>query len=435
MLPVERAVSAFRANRAKPVADSLSGITRVVALAATRNVRNLWLTGLFTGSIRWTEILVIGIYTYQQTRSPLMVAFLAFLNAVPGTLFGVLVGAMGERFNRRTLLLIGYTIVLFLMVGLTFLGLTDRLELWHVAVGTFLSGTVWTMEFPVRRTLLGEFSGLERASTALTFDVATGTTTMFLGPLLGGFLMRDFGLHAFYLMSAAALCMALIFVSLVRFSAVSTTLKSVRFLQSVRDGFSHVRHNKPVLGVLFVTIILNFFGFSFMSMLPVIGAEKLGLGPVPIGILTSMEGAGALCGLLLLTVYASPRYFMRLFIGGAVSLLVAIMVFSVTSWYGLALCVLFVGGLGEAGFGAMQSTITFTATPSAMRSRIMGLLVVCIGFGPLGMLHTGVMAEWLGANVAIGVIALEGFAATLICIWLLPTLRKAEVEPAEDRDG
>jgi hypothetical protein len=51
------------------------------------------------------------------------------------------------------------------------------------------------------------------------------------------------------------------------------------------------------------------------------------------------------------------------------------------------------------------------------------------------MLHTGVMAEWLGANVAIGVIALEGFAATLICIWLLPTLRKAEVEPAGDRGG
>jgi hypothetical protein len=101
----------------------------------------------------------------------------------------------------------------------------------------------------------------------------------------------------------------------------------------------------------------------------------------------------------------------------------------------LALCVLFIGGLGEAGFCAMQATITFTATPAAMRSRIMGLLVVCIGFGPLGMLHTGAMAEWLGADVAIGVIAIEGLLATFVCIWLLPTLRKSEVETPGGEHG
>jgi MFS family permease len=417
------------------MADSLTGMTRVAGLVAIRDVRKLLATGVFTGITRWTELLVIGIYTYQQTGSPLMVAIMAFLNAVPGTLFGALVGAMGERFDRRKLLLIGYSTALLLVTALAALGLTDQLELWHVAIGTFLGGTVWTMEYPVRRTLLGEFSGLERASTALTFDVATGTATMFAGPLLGGFLMRDYGLHAFYLMAAGSLCMALLFVSGVRFSPASTSVKAVRFLQSVRDGFIHVRQNKPVLGVLLITIILNFFGFSFMSMLPVIGAGKLGLGPMPIGILSSMEGAGALVGLLLLTLYATPRYFMRLFVGGTLSLLVAVMMFSVTPWFSLALCVLFIGGLGEAGFGAMQATITFTATPAAMRSRIMGLLVVCIGFGPLGMLHTGAMAEWLGADVAIGVIAIEGLLATFVCIWLLPTLRKSEVETPGGEHG
>jgi len=88
--------------------------------------------------------------------------------------------------------------------------------------------------------------------------------------------------------------------------------------------------------------------------------------------------------------------------------------------------------LGGAGFGSMQATITFMATPPEIRSRIMGLLVVCIGFGPLGVLHTGAMAQWLGADIAIGIIALEGLGVTLLCMWLLPVLRRSEVEAHED---
>ena len=122
---------------------------------------------------------------------------------------------------------------------------------------------------------------------------------------------------------------------------------------------------------------------------------------------------------------------MRWFVGGALALLVAITIFSVTPWYVMGLVVLLIGGLGGAGFGSMQATITFMATAPEIRSRIMGLLVVCIGFGPLGVLHTGAMAQWLGADIAIGVIALEGLAVTLLSMWLLPVLRRSGIEAHE----
>ena len=176
-----------------------------------------------------------------------------------------------------------------------------------------------------------------------------------------------------------------------------------------------------------VTVLLNFFGYSFISMLPVIGAEKLELGPVLVGVLMSMEGAGALLGLLALTIYAEPRYFMRLFVGGAIVLMVAVLVFSTLPWLGPCLLVLFIGGLGEAGFASMQATILFEASPPAMRRRMMGVLVVCIGAAPLGMLHTGLMAEWLGADVAVGVIAAEGLAAIAVCLWAWPALRQSAI--------
>ena len=43
-----------------------------------------------------------------------------------------------------------------------------------------------------------------------------------------------------------------------------------------------------------------------------------------------------------------------------------------------------------------------------MRSRVMGLLSVCIGLGPIGFLILGSLAEAFGASVATGVTGLAG---------------------------
>ena len=42
-----------------------------------------------------------------------------------------------------------------------------------------------------------------------------------------------------------------------------------------------------------------------------------------------------------------------------------------------------IGGFGTAGFSNMQTTLMLTEAPSEMRSRLMGLVTVGIGTGPL----------------------------------------------------
>ena len=404
------------------------GLSKLTGLVANSDIRNLWITGAFTGINRWTEVLVIGIFTYQLTGSALIVALIAFANTVPGALFGILVGAIGERFNKKTLLLIGYSCMMIIMVILFYIAHIEKITLWLLALGTFLSGTFGTMEYPFRRTLLGEAGGLNNASSCLTFDVAISKITMFSGPLLGGFLMYKFGIQGFYLVAAASLGLASLFVSKLKMIPLLHNSHKINFFHSIRGGITQAYNNKSVFGVLIFTIILNFFGYSFVSMVPVIGVEKLGLSTVSIGILSSMLGAGALINLMILTIAAKPNFFMRYFVGGTLIVLITIFFFAISPIFGLALLVLFIGGLGEAGFSSMQATIAFTTTPPEARSRIMGLIVVCIGFGPLGVLHTGFMANWLGADIAIGIIAIEGFIVALLCLGFIPALRRPGVQ-------
>jgi len=81
--------------------------------------------------------------------------------------------------------------------------------------------------------------------------------------------------------------------------------------------------------------------------------------------------------------------------------------------YWLACGVLVLGGMGAALFGNMQTTLVLTRVPPAVRSRQMGLITVCIGFGPLGQLMVGALAEQVGARTAVLCSAVVGLGLLL----------------------
>ncbi len=68
-------------------------------------------------------------------------------------------------------------------------------------------------------------------------------------------------------------------------------------------------------------------------------------------------------------------------------------------------------GLSGACFAVMQTTLLYRAVTPDMRSRMLGLLSVSIGVGPIGFLQVGLLAELLGAKTAIIIIAIEGLIA------------------------
>jgi hypothetical protein len=95
-------------------------------------------------------------------------------------------------------------------------------------------------------------------------------------------------------------------------------------------------------------------------------------------------------------------------------------------------------GIGIAGFSVMQSTIIFLASPPALRSRVMGVLTVSIGAGPIGMVHVGLLADGLGATTAVAIIALEGLLALALAARYWPELWRpirADLHSGADHAG
>jgi len=81
------------------------------------------------------------------------------------------------------------------------------------------------------------------------------------------------------------------------------------------------------------------------------------------------------------------------------------MAMAVSPFYSLAFVLLLIGGFGTAAFSNMQTTLILTEAPFATRSRVMGIVTVCIGTGPLGVLAIGMLSEQLGPSAAILIMA------------------------------
>lgn len=392
----------------------------------------IWIVGALVGTIRWLEVLAVGVYTYQATGSPFIVATMLFARMVPTMVLGAFAGVIADRVNRRHLMMAGLVAMCLVSASLAALAFSDGLAIWHVAIGAVLSGVFWSGEFPVRRTMLGEIAGLGRLSAAMGLDSATNNFTRMLGPLLGGTLLTTLGLGGAYALGVLLYAVAFICLgSLVFQERSSTETSPVGLLTSISEGFAYIRTNRLIAGTLVITVFVNLFGFSYVSMVPVIGEQQLNLGAVAIGVLMSVEGCGALFGSLCVAAWVRSRYFTTIYMLGSTLYLAMILAFSLSPWYSAAVVFLFAGGLGIAFFGSMQSTLIFFSALPHMRTRVMGVLVACIGAGPIGVLHVGLLAEWLGADRAVTIIAVEGLIAIAVaaCIW--PELRRAPNLPSE----
>ena len=137
-----------------------------------------------------------------------------------------------------------------------------------------------------------------------------------------------------------------------------------------------------------------------------------------IGLLASLDGVGALLGAVLVAMWAKPARYAAAYVGGMAGYLVLLIAFALLPQTWMAGAALLLTGLGGAGFSIMQATLVFLAAPPEMRSRMMGVLSVCIGVGPLGFVQLGLLADALGAPWATALMGLEGLLA-LAATWRL----------------
>ena len=384
----------------------------VRALLRHPDFLRLWLVGAFANAMRWLELLASGLFAFELTGSALAVAGVVAARQLPQLLFGAFAGAVSEAVDRKLIVMLALLAPACLSTVLATLATVGHLELWHVAVGNFIAGTMWSTEMSTRRRMVGEVAGPHRIVPAIALDSATNAATRMVGPLLGGIVFGWLGMKGAYTLTAliqfaGAFALAgLIHPQLVR------RLDLARIPAEIAEGLAFAWTKPTILLVYGITIVTNAFAFAYSGLVAPLGISSFHVSPALVGLLAAAEPIGALAGGALIAAGVVRMDRRLTFAGGAALFMVALIVMALSPSYWLAFAVLVLGGFGTAGFGNMQSTLMLTEAPADMRSRLMGIVTVCIGTGPLGILAIGLLSDAFGPRHAVLIMASLGLAAT-----------------------
>ncbi len=388
-------------------------------LMASPDFLRLWLVGAFANATRWLELLASGLFAYEVTGSALAVTAVVAARQLPQLLLGAFAGAVSEAINRKLIVMAALLVPAVVSTLLATLATTGHLALWHVALGNLVSGTMWATEMSTRRRMVGEVAGPHRIVQAVAIDSATNAATRLIGPLLGGLAFQWLHMKGAYTLTAlvqfgGAFAMA----SLVH-EQITRPLALARIPAEIAEGLRFARTKPLILLVFGITIVTNTFAFAYSGLVAPLGLGEFGVSPSLVGLLAAGEPIGALIGGALIAAGFLRMDRRLVFAGGAALFMVALIVMALSQSYWLALAVLILGGFGTAGFGNMQTTLMLTEAPAAMRSRLMGIVTVCIGTGPLGILAAGVLSDYIGPRDAVLTMASLGLATTaLLLVWL-----------------
>ena len=405
--------------------DETEASSRFRTFRSLRNpvYRRLWMAGWVWYVNRMMEMAVLSWLVLELTDSPSQVALVGVFRMAPMFLLGLVAGSFSDRFPRKYVMISTQIVNVIVVGGMLAVLVRGGVEPWHAYLATFLTGSAWAVDFSARRAYFAEIFRGDALTNAISLDVVALTGSSIVGPLFAGTIIEliDFS-GSYALMFGLYLAAGWVLFTIPKTQSMGMEKEPV--LRQLKESVTALVTNRALLAALTITVSLNFFGFPFLTMVPVIGRDVLGANAFLYGVLAGAAGIGSLTGAIIIAS-RQIRNHGQVYSLGSAFMLGILVLFSLSQWYPVSLVLLMVAGIGMAGFATMQPTIALRAVGPEMRGRAMGAIALGIGASPLGMLTVGWMAEPenLGPQTALAVLTGTGFVVIMVLRFLLPELR------------
>ena len=411
------------------------GIPALIVLASAR-FRHIWLAGITAELARRIEQLTLSWFVLQDTDSPFQLGLILVFLFVPRPLFSPIAGIIADRLDRRRALRIMQTVNVLNSSAILVLIATGTIQPAFAFASMAVQGVVWTMDQPIRRTAMFDIVGRGEVVSAIALDTFGFTIGRMAGPLLAGVFLATLGFGEAYVLSLSIHIVALGFLLAATIPRQPPTTRREPAWSSLVEAARYSASVPTLLALVFFTLAMNGLGFPPQQFIPAIGRDHLAVGPALVGLLVAAEGFGQLLGAAVMASIPRLPSHGKLFIVGSVIIMTTAMTFVWSPWYALTFALLSIGGLGQAAYSTMQSSIAMLHAPPGMRGRVLGILGVCIGVStPIGALEMGAIATAFSTQWAISMSALAGLLFLVPVILLLPIASSPAPESRMEEAG
>ncbi len=386
------------------------------------------------------QAVAVAWQVYLITHRAIDLGYTGLALFLPGLIFMLPAGHTADRFDRRTVILVCYslqfvsTLTLFLFA---FHGMHRILPIYAVL---FFIGTGRAFSGPASSALVPHLVPAEHFVNAVTWGATVFQIANITGPAVGGLLftlpLAHWGLPhiagapVVFLFTLLTLMGYLTLISMLavrpgRMEHRSTTI------DLVLEGLRYVWRAKLLLGSVSLDLFVVLLGGA-VALMPIFAENILHTGPSGLGILRAAPAGGALIVSILLSFrpirsHAGHMMFICVAIFGA-----ATIVFGLSRSLWLSLAALVILGAADMVSVVIRSSMLQLATPASMRGRVSAVNSLFVGASnELGEYESGLTAQWMGPVRAVVLGGIGSLMVTGLWAVLFPTLRNADALAAE----
>jgi MFS family permease len=373
-----------------------------------------WISNLGDGiSIAAGPLLVAS-----QTRDAFLVALAALLQWLPHLLFGLFAGALSDRLDRRLMVVIVDVMRAVVLAAIAATIVTGVVSIAVVLVALFLLGTAEVFADNSSQTLLPML--VRRQDLALAnarINAGFITVNQLVGPPVGAGLFA-IGMAWPFVGQAVMVAMGALLVSRIGLPAHRRDpQRATAIRHEIAEGFRWTFHHPAVRTLVLTIFIFNITFGAAWSVLVLYATQRLGVGEVGFGLLTTVSALGGLLAAVAygwITRRVSLGNIMRI---GLIIETLTHFGLAITTIPAVAMAIFFVFGAHAFVWGTTSVTVRQRAVPSELQGRVGSVNTVGV-FGGLvvGSALGGILAQQFGVTAPFW-FAFAGSALFLVVIW------------------
>ena len=366
------------------------------------------------------QMIARGYLTYELTGSPALLGVVSAGFALPMLLLSLFGGAFADRLERKRIIQLGQVgaalIALFVGVSVS----TETVTWYHLLAASMLQGAVFSFLMPARQAIIPQLVGQERLGNAMALNAMGMSATTLVAPAVAGVLYGNIYGYVpigpdgvYYIITAMCVMATLLTGRLPKLTGGGTGRSGV--LSDIRAGLSYIRRSPLVMALLVIGLTSTVLAMPFRFLMPIFIVDIYGLGPESMGLMVSIMGLGSLGGSLFIAALGNWRRG-RLLIMSAFMSGIALMLVAVLPFYQVALGLMLLLGLGDAGRRTLNQSLIMEVSQDQYRGRVMSVFMTNFALIPLGVLPAGIAAEFLGGQLTVGILAGLLIATTAIIL-------------------
>ncbi len=365
------------------------------------------------------QMLARAYLVYELTdRNAAILGIVSAANALPLLVLALFGGAIADRLEGKRIIQLSQVclalLALFIAVSIT----TGTATWYHLLGGAIVHGALVSFMMPARQAIIPHLVGQQGISNAMALNAAGMSAATVMAPVVAGLVYAFFGPEgAYFLITGLFFSSVVLTTFLPRISAKGGARASM--MGDIKAGLSYIGRSPLVMVLLVTAMATTLLAMPFRFLMPVFVVDVYNRGPDDMGLLLTMMGVGTLIGSLFIAAIGQWKRGLLLLVGGAISG-ASLLSLALFPYYVLAVGVMLLLGLGDAGRRALNQALVMEVAEDAYRGRVWSVFMMNFGLTPLGVLPAGLASEYLGGQFAIGILA----SLLLFTVFLLLVTQK-----------